>query len=505
MNKRKFFIQGLSLTAISLILRSANLWYRSFLTERMGAEGLGLYQLIFSVFTLAITLTTSGISLAVTRLVTSALNKNERGKVKSLVNKCLGFCLTVSLVVAAVLWCFSGSLAGSFLKNPQAAPALRLLAVGLPFISASTCLKGYFLAVEEGVTGSVADLLEEALTIALTVVIFNVGYLHSLEMACAGAMLAASAGEVISFLWNFIAYRRSIARNTPGHREKSAGVIGGLLHIALPCTLSAAARSLLSTAENLLIPLRLQAGGFDYSSAMSVYGILHGMALPMLYFPSSLLFSFAFLMIPKLNTEYELRNRNHVAYMSGKAIFTSLSFGVICGLMFYAFSGELGLVFYKSSEVGRYIRYLAPLCPLIFLDVVMDSLLKALDQQVNSMKYNIMDSALRVALVMLLLKSFGISSYIGIMYFSCIFNVTLSLRKLVQTSGLNVRHGWTLLYELPAAVIAVIVASKIELPQIHLSLFVKLITAMVIYGSITLIFDKGAQKVPEPKPRDNWI
>ena len=72
MSKRKFFVQGAVLTAFSLLLRAANIGYRSWLSGKIGAEGMGLYQLIFSVFMLSVTLSTSGISLAVTRMVTAA-------------------------------------------------------------------------------------------------------------------------------------------------------------------------------------------------------------------------------------------------------------------------------------------------------------------------------------------------------------------------------------------------------------------------------------------------
>ena len=497
MNKRKFFIQGITLTLISLSLRTMNIWFRSFLTEKIGPEGLGLYQLIFSVFTLAVTLTTSGISLAVTRMVTSALNKNERSKVVSLVHRCMLFCLILSTSVAVILYSSSDFCARTFLGTASAAPSLRMLALGLPFISLSTCLKGYFLAMEKGVTGSIGEFLEEILTLSLTVVIFNLGSLHSLETACAGAMLAASAGEVISFLWNYCCYRVNIFRSPELKGAGSSGVIKGLLHIALPCTLSAVARSLLSTAENLLIPARLQLGGFDFNSAMSAYGILCGMALPLLYFPSSLLFSFGFLMIPKLSTEYELGHRRHVAYMTGRAIFTGLSFGVICGLMFYSFSRELGLVFYKSEAAGSYIRLLAPLTPLIFLDVIMASLLNGLDQQLSSMKYNIIDSALRVILVLLLLHRFGIGSYVAIMYFSAIFNGSLSLYKLIKVSEMDLSPVKNLLLEIPAAVLAVWAAGKLSFANIYLELFLRILTAMTIYIFAGAIFSTKKNS-PEP-------
>ena len=78
MTRRKFLIQGAVLTAVSLLLRVTNMGYRSFLSQEMGAAGMGLYQLIFSIFMLTVTLSTSGISLAVTRMVTAAIATGKR-------------------------------------------------------------------------------------------------------------------------------------------------------------------------------------------------------------------------------------------------------------------------------------------------------------------------------------------------------------------------------------------------------------------------------------------
>ena len=107
MTKRKFLLQGIALTAFSLFFRITNIGYRAYLSGKIGAEGMGLYQLIFSVFLLAITLSTSGISLAVTRMVTAAIAANHRCTVRSVVTQCFLFCLTVSCTIAVLLLCFS--------------------------------------------------------------------------------------------------------------------------------------------------------------------------------------------------------------------------------------------------------------------------------------------------------------------------------------------------------------------------------------------------------------
>ena len=346
MTKRKFLLQGIALTAFSLFFRITNIGYRAYLSGKIGAEGMGLYQLIFSVFLLAITLSTSGISLAVTRMVTAAIAANRRCTVRSVVTQCFLFCLTVSCTIAVLLLCFSDFAAAHILGNAGAAPSLRILALGLPFMSQCTCMKGYFLAVDESLSTSWSDAVEQVLTIFSAVVLFWYFAPQSIEAACFAAMIASTFGEAVSFLAGFLIYRRSLKRNTPKKKEQATGVLHGMFHIAVPCTLSSAARSLLSTAENLLIPRELGRYGLSRAASMSAYGLLQGMAMPMLYFPSSFLTSFASLLIPKTAREFELSHRRAVRHITQRAVHAALQFGIFCSGIFFVFGGDWGEAFY---------------------------------------------------------------------------------------------------------------------------------------------------------------
>ena len=243
MTKRKFLLQGAILTAVSLFLRVTNMGYRSFLSQKMGSAGMGLYQLIFSIFMLTVTLSTSGISLAVTRMVSAAIAAGRREVIRSTVARCFGFCLSISLSIAALLFLLAKPAATVLLGTPQAAPCLRILGVGLPFMSLCTCMKGYFLAVDESLSTAFSDTVEQLLTIGATYCLFWRFAPQSLEAACFAAMLSSTLGEMSSFVCGWAAYRRSLKRNTPKHRKQASGVLHGLSHIALPCTLSSAAEA----------------------------------------------------------------------------------------------------------------------------------------------------------------------------------------------------------------------------------------------------------------------
>lgn len=494
MTKKKFFLQGAALTAVSLFLRVTNMGYRSYLSQVMGSEGMGLYQLILSIFMLTVTLSTSGISLAVTRMVTAAIAGGRRETVRSVVARCFCFCLTISLSIALCLFFLADFAADLFLGDPKAAPCLRVLGLGLPFMSLCTCMKGYFLAVDESLSTAASDALEQILTIAATVFLFWHFAPQGIQTACLAAMAASTFGEAVSFLSSWCAYRRSLRRVTPARREKSRGVLRGLSHIALPCTLSSAAKSLLNTGENLLIPRELQRFGLGRPQALSQYGLLQGMAMPMLYFPSSFLTSFASLLIPKIAKERELSHKKAVAYISGRAVQAALAFGMFFAALFMAFGDSWGQAFYHSGAAGKYLRLLAPLVPLTYLDVVVDSLLKGLDEQFNSMKYNFADSLIRVALVLCFLRFFGMESYIFILFFSTIFNAALSLHRLMKVSCLRISLGRHVLLPLGCAAGAVLGARGVMVLAGEASGFLRVFLETAISGLIFAAAWLGANR-----------
>ena len=117
----------------------------------------------------------------------------------------------------------------------------------------------------------------------------------------------------------------------------------------------------------------------------------------------------------------------------------TLLFSFFITACFIVFADDFGRTFYQSEEAGRLIRFLAPLIPLLYLDSVVDGILKGLDQQIASMRYNFADSGLRVILVYFLIPFTGVNGYLGILFFSTIFNATLSIHRLLKVSQVEIQ------------------------------------------------------------------
>ena len=219
--------------------------------------------------------------------------------------------------------------------------------------------------------------------------------------------------------------RRYSSRSGPGAR-----VTVRLLGTALPLAVSSYARSALSTLEHLLVPRGFRKSGLSADAALAGYGVIQGMAMPVIAFPACLLSSLAENVIPEL-TGAQVRGKTEAIRREVRAlILASLAFASLTAAALFAAAPAVSAALYGSAEAAGYIRALCPLIPVMYTDTVVDGCLKGLGQQVWSMGINILDAALGVALVYALLPIGALDAYIGIIYFNECLNLALSAARL---------------------------------------------------------------------------
>ncbi len=420
--KGKFFRNALILTAGSLILRFMNIGFRSYIAQSIGTDGMGMYQLIFSLFMLASSLCTSGAGFAATRL--AAEGKGSR----KTIGKCCGIALLVSLSAAMVFLLGAHPMATFLLDSPECARSLRFLAPGLPFMAVCACLKGWFLARGNSCLPAGAEITEQLLTIGASIALLPL--FPSME----AFMLGSSIGEFGSF--SVVGVGWLICR----HKEKQpvkAVSSREIIRIGAPVTCGSFIRSSLSSVENLLIPKGLRLHGNNSQTALSQYGLVQGMVMPLLFFPASFAGSLCTLLVPELARAASEKDGRFIRRTAERAMRLTLLFSFLTMACFLALSDALCQLFYRSTEAGNLLRIMAPIVPILYLDNVVDGMLKGLDQQMYSFKYNFADSLLRILFLSLLLPLWGIAGYISVLFFSEIFNATLSINRLLKVTKLH--------------------------------------------------------------------
>jgi len=433
---KQFIKNGLLLACTSVFLRGASVAFNVYVTKRIGAEGIGLYGLIMSVYMLVTTVATSGAGLATTRLTAEELSSHSPAGIRKTVAFALLYALFFGILSFILLAAFAPYIGSGWLSDVRTVRSLYALAISLPFIAISSVLSGYFLAVRRVSKNAFVQVFELLIKVLATVYGLHLFIDRGIAFACFALVAGGSFAEIASCSLICILYRIDVRRFTAKSLSVNSVAIR-FLYVSLPVAISAYLRSGLVSLEHILIPVGLKKFGASASASLAQYGVVHGMVMPVLLFPSAIVTAFSGLLVPELTELQTRHSQTGIDRVVGKVFRTALLFSIGACTVFFAFADPLGIVLYKSTDASLFIRFLAPLCIVMYMDSVTDSMLKGLNQQVSSMRYNIFDSLLSVALIYLLLPRFGINSYVAIIFITELLNAFLSMNRLISITNFS--------------------------------------------------------------------
>ena len=417
MKKFTFIKNAAIMTITAFILRGLGVFLRVYLSKKIGAEALGLYTLLGSVYSFALTLALSGINLTTTRLVSDALGENDTQKMRVSMKKCVCYSLFFGILSALLLLSLAKPLSIYALKDARVIKPLRLCAATLPLISLTACFNGYFTAVRRVYKNAIAQISEQLARILFCIALLNLFFGRDMESSCIALVLGGALSEMLSFTISLLFYvfdrqGKASPQNSAINERK---VTKKMLSIALPLAFSTYFRSALLSIEHILIPIGIEKSGANRSQSLIAYGTLQSMVMPLVLFPSAMIHSFSGLLVPELAELKIQNNKREIQYVAGRVCHLALTFAVgVAGVMIF-FSDELGQGIYGSAEAGHYIRLVAHIVPIMYLDTTVDTMLKGLGEHIYTMAINITDTLCSLVMVWILIPKMGIYGYITIL------------------------------------------------------------------------------------------
>lgn len=500
---RIFFLNGILLSLVTVVLRAASVAFNAFVSRMIGEEALGLFTLVMSVYTLAVTFATSSVNLAAVRMTSETMARLEKmgadaASMKKALRRdmvgCIKYSLFFGIVGGAAVYIFAPVIGGHILGDVRTVLSLRVFSASLLPISLAAALSGYFTGINKVYKNAVISALEQVVKMAVITMGLMTIAPRGIEYACACVVGGGAVGEGASLVSSLLFYITDRTR-TKGKKKAylpSENALKKTASIAFPVALGSYVRSSLVCAEHIAIPRGLRAYGANSADALSSYGVVHGMVYPLIFFPSSILASFASLLIPELSAAAATDNKRKIVSVTGKVMKSCLVFSFLTSGIFIAFASFFGLSIYDSHEAGKYIAMIAPLIPVMYLDTSVDFMLKGLGQQLYTMGVNIADAFLSLILVLILVPRFGLMGYIAAVYILEIFNCALSLGRLVKITGVRPMTGW-IIRPLISVLLACATVRAISLsPVICISVPVRL--AMTVTLSAFLMRICGAVK-----------
>ncbi len=357
-------------TIFSAVEHGLGFLYRIILSRTLGPEGLGVFQVALSVFAVFLTVSSSGLPITLSRVISkhraegNPLRERSATAAAVLITAVFGAGLTVLLFLLRAPF-------SKIFSDPRCADLFYIFLFGLTFTSVYAVLRGNFWGNKRFFAYSLIELIEEIVMIIVGVVL-----LVFFRSGVADVNKAAVA-VLVSYLCSFsCAFFYFFAKG--GRFRSPRGEIKPLLRSSLPVTAMRTSSSLVSSLISVIFPLRLVAAGMSSARAMSAYGVVAGMVMPILMTPCSLISSIALVLVPEFSECYYRKEREKLAGLVQKALNAALLIAVILIPLFICCGEGIGVLLYSNATSGILIERSAFILLPMSVTMISTSLLNSM-------------------------------------------------------------------------------------------------------------------------------
>ena len=415
MSKKQSIILGtFVLTLTGFLSRFMGFFYRIFLSRVFGEEGIGLYQLIFPVYALCISFSISGIETALSRTVARkrALGKSDEAREVLLSGLTVAFFL--SLFCTLFIQKNAFFIADRLLHDSRCKNMLIILSYAFPFCAIHSCICGYYYGLKETKIPAISQLIEQSTRI-LSVYIFFLflirkGQTVSISIAVSGLVIGelfstVYAAQIFNHFPSDLAAVTNLCKNFPRHLHE-------LFSLSIPLTANRVLINLLQSTEAISIPMQLRRFQYSASESLRIYGVLNGMALPCILFPTAVTSSLSIMLMPAVAEIQASQAPSSLLRIIKKVTRFCFSLGLFSCLCFLLLGRTLGNILFHSTSAGNFIVTLSWICPFLYVNSSFLSIINGLGKTGWTFLINTLGLSVRILSVFYIIPLFGIQGYL---------------------------------------------------------------------------------------------
>lgn len=363
------FIKQTALRSIAIFLvKAIGLAFRIPLFRILGAEGTGIYQIVYSIYGFTLTLISGGFP---TSLALMTAKDKTRGW-QFFRNMSIPF-FVFGTGISVLCYVLAPYIA-VFLGDDKLAIPIRFLAPALAIVPLLQLYRGFLQGLELYGIESASQLIEQIVRVITMLFLVIVWMKYGVHTSVGGAVFGAFTGALIALAFLWILYNRQKSPHFPlesgGHEIKSMRwlVFGPGLFWFIKSSLAITLTRLVVPASDfvdaIIIPSRLQVSGLSQSEAFAIFGEIFGMAATIVYMPTIITAALSFTIAPKLTADWENQKKREFVNRSNLSLEIGWFWGIgsIGFLLFHA--DELAMFIFGSSSAANAIRYLS-FVPLI--------------------------------------------------------------------------------------------------------------------------------------------
>lgn len=462
----KFYINKMAkdtfrLTFVSLVLQGLGIFLNSLISSKLGTASVGIMTLIFTLFGFIMVLANGNIFISTSRLVSEETGFGNRNYTV-IMQYSVGFSLALSCFFMIVSFIFAekiSELSGG--KIDLSAP-IRIIALSLPFAAVGSCIKGYFNAVRKVNIPCLGDMIEfSAKWIFLLIsVIFLIDQGFDIYILIAASILI---GEFVSFIFYLIKYisERKIFSVVLCIKPK-LDTFRKYLKLSLPILASGYVQMILSTANDVLVPIALVRFNESADRAMSEYGMFEAMIIPTVFFPSVILNALSNVLMPEIARANSSHNKERVKSLVSKALTSSFIYSFFIGGLFLCVGRSIGDVICSSdSLVGETLVKMFPVIPFIYLEIVLECILKGLGKQNFSTFNSLCEYVIRIICVVVFVHFYGFAGVLISYYASNIYSNIVRIAVVCRSTGIRFSFRYFMLVPFIYSASSCIIASAV--------------------------------------------
>lgn len=373
MSKDSFLKGALILTAAGLVVKVIGSVNRILLSRLLGGEGIGLYQMAYPIYLLALSISSAGIPVAISIIVAEKIALGDYRGAHRVFRISFGLLLATGILFTGVLYTGAGWLIEhQFVRDERAYYAIAALAPAILFVTVLSSYRGFFQGMQMMKPTAVSQIFEQFIRVVTMILLAYLLLPQGLEYAAAGASFGAGPGAVAGLLvliYFYYKQRRELKNRIREQRdnkvESVVGIIKRIVRLALPVSMANIMLPIVSNIDLLIVPQRLEAAGYTVAQATELFGYLTGMATALINLPTILTASLAASLVPAVSEAFTLHNHQRIYQRTVTAMRIANMITIPSFIGMYLLATPISELLYGTPNAGTSIAVLS--ASIIFL------------------------------------------------------------------------------------------------------------------------------------------
>ncbi|MGM0368916.1 MAG: putative polysaccharide biosynthesis protein [Bacillota bacterium] len=385
--KKDTLLKGTAILAgAALISKVLGLIHKVVLSRTIGDLGLGLYEKVYPIYTMILTVAIVGIPVAISKLVSEKRAEGKNGvadyifKVALKINFIFGFLATVVLILLAK------PIARYVLDDINVYYSIIAIAPAVFIVSIMASYRGYFQGRRNMMPTAISQVVEQLTRMATMIILSYLLLSYGIEYATAGAVSGALWGSIAGLIVIVIIYYRyqqnniSAAELSAAEKPDFKKIMNRIFSLALPVTIGAIILPLMRSIDASMITRRLKVAGVEHDLATSLYGQFNGMAMTLVRFPTVIAASLAVNLVPAISEAYTLNKDKLAKSRIQKAFKLVIYASVPSSLGLFILAEPLCVMIFDNARAAISLRYVALGVVVVSLQQMTSSILQGFDK-----------------------------------------------------------------------------------------------------------------------------